>query len=313
MNNIFDGMHPDYEKMKPFTLSFNFFITGLLNCLMRVERWRNCRPQNPELKIKKISIAAADGYRIPVYQMTPINAAATRPVVLYYHGGAFALTWASLHWKSCEKYALATGATVLLVDYRLGPRYVFPTPLDDCYAALAWVRSNAAAEGFDTSRIAAMGDSAGGYFAAAVAQQALDRGQPITAQALIYPALDSDCKTWSATEFREAPIWNSESNRRMWVMFLKNVSRNEAEPPYASPGHREDLSNLPPAYVETAEFDPLRDEGMAYADGLSAAGVEVVTNYTMGTVHGYEMSRNNPAVAASMEQRCEFLKRVLTA
>jgi acetyl esterase len=304
------GMHADYQKIKAFNFAFNPFVAGLANSVFRLERWRYCRSPNPEVSVERFTITSADGHAVPVIELKAKDALPGRPVILYYHGGAFAFTWASLHYKSCEQYALATGASVLLVDYRLGPRHVFPVPFEDSYAALTWVRSHAAERGYDPTRVATMGDSAGGYFAAAVAQKAVDDGNPITAAVLIYPVLDSNCDSTSATEFTNTPVWTAVSNRRMWDMFLKQVPEG-TDPDYASPGHRKNLSDQPPAYIETAEFDPLRDEGQAYATALEKAGVEVERNETRGTVHGYELAADNPVVKDSMERRCRYLQRVL--
>ncbi len=311
MTDKYKGMHPAYRKVKSFNLAFNPFMVGLLNLMMRLTRWNTVRKGHPQINVANLKVPSTDNHPVPVYEMTPVDAEPARPVILYYHGGAFALSWASLHWEACQTYALETGATVLLIDYRLGPRHVFPTPLDDCYRALEWVRENAAQRGYDTNRIAVAGDSAGGYFAAAVAQKACDQNIPVTSSLLIYPVLDSDCKTTSATEFTDAPLWNGVSNRRMWDMFLKNVPDGKPEPPYASPGHRSKLAGQPPTYIETAEFDPLRDEGLAYADALAAAGVQVDRNETKGTIHGYEMAQGNPVVAESMTRRCNFFKATL--
>ncbi len=305
------AMHPDYQKIKVFEFPFNPFVLWLANCFFKFERWRNCRKGNPDLNIEKFTIASADGCPIKVIEMTPnTGMEGPRPTIIYYHGGAFALTWASLHYQSCEKYALAANARVLLVDYRLTPANPFPVPFEDCYAALEWVHAHAEERGYDVRRIATMGDSAGGCFAAAVAQKGADEGKPIAATVMIYPVLDSNCDSPSAVAFTDTPIWSAGSNRRMWELYLKNVPAG-TDPAYCSPGHRQNLANQPPAYIETAEFDPLKDEGLIYADALAAAGVAVERNETRGTVHGYEIATDNPAVKESMQLRCDYLKKVL--
>jgi len=225
---------------------------------------------------------------------------------LYYHGGAFAITHASMHIKMCERYAREAGCVVVFVDYRLAPQHPFPVGFNDCYAALQWTIGNAASLGVDTKRIAVMGDSAGGALAAGVAQKAFDNGITLCAQVLVYPVLDSECKTVSATEFLDTPLWNSGGNRRMWAMYLK--SSGGKAPEYAAPGLRTKLAGLPRCYVDTAEFDPLRDEGIAYAQALTAQGVLVTLNQTRGTIHGYEMSPKNPQTLASMAGRIEFMR-----
>jgi len=240
--------------------------------------------------------------------MRPEGREEPAPAVLYYHGGAFAFGCTSMHLESCERYALEANCCVIVVDFRLGPANPFPCGFDDCYRTLDWVRENAAELGIDVARIAVMGDSSGGAIAAGVSQKALDNGVTLCAQVLIYPVLDSDCRSPSANQFSDTPIWNAGSNRGMWKMYLRDV--DAANPPaYASPGHRDDLTGLAAAYVETAEFDPLRDEAMDYADRLEEHGVEVHRNPTKGTIHVYEISSDNPETIRSMTERVTYLRK----
>jgi acetyl esterase/lipase len=228
---------------------------------------------------------------------------------VYFHGGAFALTYGATHITMAQRYARDAGCCVIFVDYRLMPSHPFPAGLDDCYTALQWTLNQAQTLGIDSKRIAVGGDSAGGALSAAVCQMSQDRDTAtICAQMLIYPALDKDCKTRSAREFTDTPIWTSASNRAMWQVYLRNCPP-ERIPPYASPAHRQDLSGLPPAYVETAEFDPLHDEGVDYARRLTAAGVEVQLNETQGTVHGFDAITSSVAGSKAVSSRIEFLRK----
>lgn len=304
----FSNMHESYKKIPSFTFSFNRVMSWLLNLIIAVERFFHCRKPNPALELSNQLIPRADGSHFKNMVMRPREASAALPILLYYHGGGFALSWVSLHHQSCQRYAMEANCITLLVDYRLGPKRPFPDGFEDCYTAYEWVMQNAATLNADPSRVVVMGDSAGGAFAAGVAQRALDEGKSLNGQALIYPVLDSDCKTTSATDFEKTPIFNAESNRHMWRMYLKNVPAGD-DPVYASPGHRQNLSTLAPAYVETAEFDPLRDEGIEYAQRLADAGVAVDLNSTKGTVHGYEAAaQDNPVVEASMQRRLAALR-----
>jgi choline dehydrogenase len=128
-------------------------------------------------------------------------------------------------------------------------------------------------------------------------------------QGLIYPALDNSCSTFSATNFSDAPIFNGVANKNMWNVYLPGYSASNA-PAYAAPANRQDLAGLAPAYVETAEFDPLRDEGQAYAKRLQAAGTPVDENATKGTVHGFDMLKKNTIAREALQRRCDFLKSV---
>jgi acetyl esterase/lipase len=126
---------------------------------------------------------------------------------------------------------------------------------------------------------------------------------------LIYPALDNGCSTFSATHFSDAPIFNGVANKKMWEVYLPDTFINNA-PPYAAPANRQNLSGLAPAYVETAEFDPLRDEGQAYSTRLVEAGVAVTDNFTQGTVHGFDMLKKNSLAEDAIKRRSDFLKTV---
>ena len=251
----------------------------------------------------------ADGQGpVRVLEIAPKDLAQDQaPALLYCHGGAFFLTYAGSHLQSCQRYALEAPCKVFLVDYRLSLGAPFPAALDDCTAAALWLRDAAGVLGVDPARIAVMGDSAGGALAASVAQRGLDEGLALCGQGLIYPVTDCDAKTDSATEFTDTPVWNAEGNRRMWRIYLRG--HDPAAPPrYASPLHREDFNGLPNAYVETAEFDPLRDEGRLYAEALGNAGVPVSLRETQGTVHGYDFVTTSERTVESMRARVSALQ-----
>lgn len=299
------AIHPDFARFPVFTFRFSPVIIGLLNALLRVLRFVARR--NFDLSVARHTLASADGSRFDVITMTPHGLARPAPALLYYHGGAFALSYASSHLDNCERYANESGCIVVFVDYRLGPKFPFPCGFDDCFAALQWTVREAVSLGIDIDRIAVGGDSAGGALAGGVAQKARDEHLvALCAQLLIYPVTDNTCATVSATEFVDVPLWNAISNLRMWEMYLSRY-RGGAAPPYAAPAAGA-LQDLPTAYVETAEFDPLRDEGRHYASALEAHGVMVVRNDTLGTVHGYDSNARSAISLDSMSQRIAFLQ-----
>lgn len=298
-------IHPDFARFPVITFNFSPLIIGPINMLGRVVRFFAKRSFN--LAVARHTVASADGTRFDVIVMTPRGLQRPAPALVYYHGGAFAMSYASLHLESCERYANESGCVVVFVAYRLAPKHPFPCGFDDCYAALAWTSREAGKLGIDARRIAVGGDSAGGALAAGVAQKARDeRLVDLCAQLLIYPVLDNTCTTVSATEFVDVPLWNAVSNLRMWEMYLSRY-RGMAVPQYAAPASGA-LQDLPPAYVETAEFDPLRDEGRHYAGALEAHGVPVVVNETRRTIHGYDGNARSRISLDSMSQRIAFLK-----
>jgi acetyl esterase/lipase len=172
------------------------------------------------------------------------------------------------------------------VDYRLAPEHPFPSGLEDCYAALLWLAKESGELGVDAERIAVFGQSAGGGLAAGLALLARDRGGPsLCFQLLGIPELDDRLETPSMVAFTDTPMWNRPSAERSWRYYLGEEPNGDTSV-YAAPARAEDLSGLPPAYVSTCEYDPLRDEGMIYALRLLQAGVSVELHQFAGTFHG---------------------------
>ena len=212
----------------------------------------------------------------------------------------------------CSAVAAQANAVVVSVDYRLAPEHPFPTAAEDCYAATAWVVAHAAELGVDPQRVVVMGDSAGGNLAAVVALMARDRGgPPLAGQLLLYPSVDLDADYPSKEENANAPILSKKDLDTTWHMYVQDGS--DHKDPYASPlfGKHEDL---PPALIQTAEFDPLRDQGPAYAAALRAAGVPVrLTNY-VGAVHGYiSLPGVVPAAHQALGEAVDWLREVFAS
>ena len=216
-----------------------------------------------------------------------LTAGRALPVVVFYHGGGFALGDLETHDRICRRLARASGAIVLSVDYRLAPEHPFPAAPDDAFAALTWAHDNAEDLGGDPGRLAVAGDSAGANLAAVTALRARDEGfPPLVFQLLVYPVTNlADLDTASHEAFREGYLLSRpfiELNRRRYVP-LEEQRHN----PYASPLFADEVSDLPPALIITAQFDPLRDEGEAYGHRLQAAGVPVTISRYDGVVHGF--------------------------
>ena len=209
------------------------------------------------------------------------------PVVVYYHGGGWFMGSIETHDVICRKLAVRTPAIVVSVDYRLAPEHPFPAAVDDAYAALSWVSCNASSFGGDGRRLAVAGDSAGANLAAVVSILARDRkGPAIAGQFLAYPATDSSrLDTRSMRDFGEGYYLT----RRYIEIFRLHYAPNpqDWENPLVSPLLAPSLVDLPPAVIVTAQFDPLRDEGEAYATRLIEAGVPVVRKRFPGLIHGF--------------------------
>jgi len=210
----------------------------------------------------------------------------TLPLLVFLHGGGFVVCDLDTHDPLCRLLANAADCAVLSVDYRLAPEDKFPAAPEDCYAATCWAAENARALGVDPSRIAVGGDSAGGNLAAVVAQQARDRSGPSLAhQLLIYPVTHHAFDTPSYHENAEGYFLTRGMMQWFWNHYLEKPE--QGRDPLASPLVAKDVSDLAPATVITAEFDPLRDEGEAYAERLRAAGVPVALQRYDGMFHGF--------------------------
>ncbi|MCB1843756.1 MAG: alpha/beta hydrolase [Halioglobus sp.] len=305
MSNTRYNIHPDFSKLPVITLGFGPLLLWLLNTLMRLQCFFVKRKLQVELNAHPVQ--SGDGHRFTVFAMVPPGLTQPAPALVYYHGGGFAMTYGGLHLKNCERYAIEAQCIVIFVDYRLAPRQPFPDGFNDCHAALQWTLQQAGALGIDAQRVAVGGDSAGGALAAGVAQRARDENLGnLCAQFLIYPVLDNRCDSDSATEFIDVPVWNALSNRAMWRMYLSRYPQAEPPPPYAAPG-RGALHDLPLSYIETAEFDPLRDEGLQLATALEQQGIPVVRNATLQTVHGFDAMAKSQLTAQAMDRRIAFL------
>jgi len=208
-----------------------------------------------------------------------------RPALLDIHGGGFCVGDIEMEHNFCAGVARELGVVVATPEYRLAPEHPFPAGVDDCYAALRWLHAQAATFGVDTARVGVGGQSAGGGLAAATVLLTRDRGGPaVCFQFLGIPELDYRLETASMRAFVDTPMWHRGNAELSWRFYLGPEPGPVS--PYASPAIAEDLSGLPPAYVTTMEFDPLRDEGIVYALRMMEAGVSVELHSFPGTFHG---------------------------
>lgn len=206
------------------------------------------------------------------------------------------------------RIADGSGMVVISVGYRRAPEHRFPAALDDAYAALTWVAEHAVELDIDPARIAVGGHSAGAGIAAALALRARDQhGPPIRFQLLNQPELDDRQVTFSARRFTDTPFMTSEKLAATWQHYLGSQTAT----PYAAPARATDLSGLPPAYLATAEFDPLRDEGLAYASRLLQAGVTVEVHQWPGTFHGSQAVLSADVSQRQLAELCGALRRGL--
>jgi acetyl esterase len=236
-------------------------------------------------KVLERSIDGPEGaIRLRVY--TPAGSGPF-PLMMFFHGSGFVLCSIDTHDGMCRNLAAGIGCVVVSVDYRLAPEHKFPKGPDDCLAATRWAAANARELGIDPARIMVAGDSAGGNMAAVTALRLRDEGGPkLCGQMLLYPVTDYHTPgTPSYAENANGYGLTRDTMEWFWAHYL--TSAVEAENPYASPLRARDLAGLPPAYVSSAEYDPLRDEAELYGKRLQAAGVPTKITRFPGMNHGF--------------------------
>jgi acetyl esterase len=252
---------------------------------------------------------------IPVRVYRPVGAPDDEPlpVAVFAHGGGWVVCDLDSHDSMCRAITNAAGCTVVAVDYRLAPEHPFPAGVEDVYAVLVWAGAHGEDIGGDPSRLAVIGDSAGGNLAAVVAQMARDRGGPaLLAQVLIYPVIDFRFDTPSHLDPGDATVLQSDEVRYFWYQYLPDHAVGEQ--PYASPIRAESLAGLPPTLVITAEYDPLRDEGEAYAARLEAEGVPTTATRYDGVMHSFVTFLDAlPAARQAVAQVASTLRERFTA
>jgi acetyl esterase/lipase len=232
----------------------------------------------------------APAIKLRIY--SPTGLATPVPGLLYIHGGGFVIGSLDSEQGRCLSLCRELGIVIVSVDYRLSPETPFPGGLEDCYAALCWTHDNAAALQLDARRLGVFGLSAGGGLSAATALLARDRNGPgICFQYLGIPEVDDRLITDSMNRFVDTPMWDRPSAELSWDYYLGDAYQRGADdvPYLAAPARLEDASGLPPAYINTMEFDPLRDEGVLYALTLMKAGISTELHSYPGTFHGSSM------------------------
>lgn len=221
------------------------------------------------------------------------------PAVLWLHGGCFVRGAVEIDHPEAARAAAELRAVVVSVDYRLAPEHPYPAAIDDCQAALQWLVCEV--EDVASDRVAVVGISAGGGLAAALAMRVRDRGAPaLCLQALVIPMLDDRLDTPSMREFTDLRIFSRGVAEAGWQHYLGGAGISGEPPPDAAPGRSPDLTDLPPAYLCTAELDPLRDEGIDYAVRLTRAGVPVELHQFPGTFHGSQFVVRDAAISRRM-------------
>lgn len=297
---------PEFEKFKKFRLPRNIIAIALINLYIKISTLFIRSPKN--VTIQKLSVPTRDQKNIKITFYSPLSYKGDIPCLIYFPGGGFMMVAHSAHRKTSPLIASEVNCHVMLVHYRLAPKHLFPTALYDALDAYQWICDRSKEFHIDKSKIAIGGDSSGGSIAAGAALMIRDQNRPKAClQVLIYPALDKLSANYSSRrKFDDTPVFNT----RIFAYINKIVYKNGffGLKNYAYPLTEQSFENLPPAYIETAEFDCLHDDGVRYAFALNNAGVKATLVETKGTFHGFDVAPKSSVTIKYMNKRVEALK-----
>lgn len=273
-------------------------------------------PLAPELQVVRREerhvpdLNGAPDVRVLVYT-PPSTAASARPAILHVHGGGYVIGDPNMNDAMNRQMSLAADCVIVSVDYRLAPETTFPGALEDCYAALIWLRDHAAELGVDTTRIAVAGESAGGGHAAALATHARDQGGPAVSFMLLDSPMidDRTCADPDPHPHCGHFVWTPQANRFGWKSMLGVEPGGADVPANGSPARAEDLRGMPATFISVGALDLFLEESLEYIRRLARAGVDVELHVIPGAYHGYSMAQGSPQGALNTELRLAAIKR----
>lgn len=278
---------------------FNLFMSVIFSC-----------KSDDDVNVTSLRIPGYKGVTLKTYVIEPKESDGSLPCLVYFHGGAFMLKASGSHHKLAKEYARRLHCKVVYVDYRLAPKHPFPVPVEDCYATYKWVLQNADILGIDPSKMIIGGDSAGGNLATAVTLMARDRNLTFpTALLLIYPATDRRMITKSMQKFTDTPVWNARLSKMMWDAYLPKEPKLHIE--YASPIEATSFTGFPPTYIEVAQYDCLRDEGILLYERLHHEGIQSKLHQILNACHGFETMTESKITRECMSKRIDWLSQFI--
>ena len=297
------NIHPDFRWISMIHPPLGRRKIAAIQRIMRLFYWR--QRSDRDVTVERVRIPSGSGTAVRALLYVP-KEKKTKGCLLYYHGGGYAFPAAQHQYRLARIYAREVGCSVLFPDYRLAPGNPFPAAADDCFAAYLWMRGQ-----MPDAPAAVCGDSAGGTLSMAVCLMAADHHVPVPcAQLLTYPYVGHCGQTESMERYQDAPLLNSQdiATYEAWYVSDPNAGKRA----YWSPVESESMEIFPMTYIETAEYDGLRDGGILFAKMLHEKGISVELNNTKGTVHGYDIIMSSKIVKKQTARRIRFLKRAFS-
>lgn len=309
VNHIFDidsRLDQDLAKVRERFPSLGFDLrdlAGSRTILKKLAERARIRDTS-SIAVEEFAIThPEDSTTLNLKSFRPLTGSTEKPALLWIHGGGYVMGSAGDTDQTLAHIALETDCTVFSVDYRLAPEHAYPAALDDCFDCLLWLQKHANQLKIDPERIAIGGASAGAGLTAALALRARDEGtQQVLFQLLIYPMLDHRHRTPSSRAIQDPNLWNEQTNRLAWALYLGALTDHDEIPLYASASLAADLTNLPPAFVCVGDLDIFLDEDIDYAQRLLQAGVPTELHVYPGAIHGFDMLAPDAAISQRLRK-----------
>lgn len=296
------------KELKSLSL-FRGSVVGKLYPLINIGYMLKKCKSDKYVNVKKYATPGFNDEKLSTLIIEPKQYSGNLPCILFFHGGGFILRASKAHYQIAKWYAQRANCKVVLPDYRLLPRYKYPVAVEDCYNTYIWVLKNAEKLNIYKDMILVAGDSGGGNISGAVTAMLHDRGFSLPqGMMLIYPVLDKRMNTESMKRFTDTPIWDSVCMKWFWNMYLGENDSDQAN--YYSISERESLDYFPKTYIEVAEYDCLRDEGIEFAKRLQSEGVSAEVHVVKGACHGFESALNSSIVDKCMNRRLAWIKTI---
>lgn len=296
----------ELKKISGQKIPENLKIFPILNIFFGLSK---CSSDN-KIRVSRYKTPGYNGAELKTLVIEPKSSEERLPCIVFFHGGGFMLKASNTHYKIAKMYAEKLPCKVVFTDYRLAPKFQFPVPAEDCYQTYAWVLDNTAMLNIDPDKIVIAGDSAGGNLALAVTLMARDREIRIPdAELLIYPVTDRRMITETMKKYVDTPIWNARLTKMVWKAYLGDQMPKKIE--YASPIEAESFKGFPPTYIEVAQYDALRDEGVSLYNKLQEQSIECEMHEIIGACHGFETALKSNMLRERMNRRITWMKNII--